>query len=282
MIVYLDMDGVVVDFIGGVGRLFGIDNLRGTWQDRIIASGCNNPEYRVSPVLGLTEGEVWRRIEEAGVEFWRALEAHEWYPDLLNFLEERYGRVVYLSTPANPSSATGKIQWLRDRHGSGFRDYVLCAPENKALLAGPEAILVDDYPKNVEAFQRAGGVGILWPMPWNQATAWRPPEGGDVARICERSILDMAEALVHGNRGAGYGHPAEDFACVAAHWTGNLGRLGCTCGVEIKARHVPLFMQAVKISRELKRPKLDNRIDGAGYWETADMVAREEPGAVKR
>ena len=37
----------------------------------------------------------------------------------------------------------------------------------KELMAGPNTILIDDYPNNVNKFNAAGGLGILVPSNWN-------------------------------------------------------------------------------------------------------------------
>ena len=46
-------------------------------------------------------------------------------------------------------------------------------------------------------------------------------------------------------------------------------------GVQIEAEDIPLIMNGIKMSRETNSPKRDNRTDGAGYWETLDMVREE-------
>lgn len=90
----------------------------------------------------------------------------------------------------------------------------------------------------------------------------------------EMSILEEAQSLVHGNRGDAYGHPLDDFSKSALIMNAVLyDKLKPGC--EIVAEDVPLIMQGVKISRETNKPKRDNRVDGAGYWETLDMVVEE-------
>lgn len=79
------------------------------------------------------------------------------------------------------------------------------------------------------------------------------------------SALEEAQRLVHGDRGEAYGHPFEDFSKSALIWTAILGK-------EITPEQVALCMVGVKISREVNKPKRDNRVDGAGYFETLEMV----------
>lgn len=83
-----------------------------------------------------------------------------------------------------------------------------------------------------------------------------------------RSILDEAKKIVHGDRGENYGHPFEDFSRTAQIWTAVLG-------TDVTPEQVALCMIGVKISRECNRPKRDNIVDGAGYFETLDMVKQE-------
>lgn len=82
------------------------------------------------------------------------------------------------------------------------------------------------------------------------------------------NILEEATRLVHGNRGADYGHPLDDFSRTAAMWSAILG-------TPVTAEQVGLCMCAVKISRQCNRPKDDNLVDLAGYAETVNMVIRE-------
>jgi nucleoside 2-deoxyribosyltransferase len=79
------------------------------------------------------------------------------------------------------------------------------------------------------------------------------------------SALQEAQRLVHGNRGDDYGHPIHDFSRTAQIWSAILG-------VEVKPEQVALCMVGVKISRECNKPKRDNRVDGAGYFETLQMI----------
>lgn len=79
------------------------------------------------------------------------------------------------------------------------------------------------------------------------------------------SILEEAHRLVHGDRGEDYGHPYDDFSRTAKIWSAILG-------VDVTPQQVALCMVGLKISREVHRPKRDNRVDGAGYFETLNMV----------
>lgn len=79
------------------------------------------------------------------------------------------------------------------------------------------------------------------------------------------SILLEAEELINGDRQEDYGHPYDDFSKTAAMWS-------ALAGVEIGPEMVPLFMIALKLSRQVHRPKMDNLVDIAGYAGTAEKV----------
>lgn len=82
------------------------------------------------------------------------------------------------------------------------------------------------------------------------------------------SILEEAKRIVHGERNENYGHPFEDFSRTAKIWSAILE-------IEISPEQVALCMVGLKISREINRPKRDNIVDGAGYFETLQMVKEE-------
>ena len=84
----------------------------------------------------------------------------------------------------------------------------------------------------------------------------------------KETILEEAKRIVHGDRGENYGHPFEDFSRTAKIWSAILE-------IEVTPEQVALCMVGLKISREINRPKRDNIVDGAGYFETLDMVKQE-------
>lgn len=84
------------------------------------------------------------------------------------------------------------------------------------------------------------------------------------------TILEEAQRLVHGNRGADYGHPIHDYERTGRIW-------GAILGIpDIDPRLCCLMMAGVKISREVNKHKRDNLTDLAGYAECASMVAEKQ------
>lgn len=81
------------------------------------------------------------------------------------------------------------------------------------------------------------------------------------------SAVQEAQRLVHGDRGANYGHPIDDFGRTGRLWAAILG-----LPEAVAPEMVGLCMAAVKISREVNKPSRDNRVDLAGYAETIEMI----------
>lgn len=96
------------------------------------------------------------------------------------------------------------------------------------------------------------------------------------------TILQEAQRLVHGDRGAAYGHPIDDYARTGMMWGAILHEWAKEAArapfpIAVPPRLATLCMVAVKISREVNHPKRDNRVDGCGYFECTDMIDAEEP-----
>lgn len=87
----------------------------------------------------------------------------------------------------------------------------------------------------------------------------------------EPTILTEAQRLVFGPREADYGHPILDLGRAARIWSVILD-------APVSAQQVALCMIGTKISRELHRPKEDNRIDIAGYAAVLDRIETYEGG----
>jgi hypothetical protein len=88
--------------------------------------------------------------------------------------------------------------------------------------------------------------------------------------IPAESPLAEADRLVSGDRQADYGHPIDDFTRTGRMW-------GAILGIpDVDPAHVGLCMAAVKISREVNKPKRDNITDLAGYAKTVHLVREQQ------
>ena len=157
MKVFLDLDGVLVNFGEGIYRAF-------------------NKEYNYP---GLPREWFWYRdwgVNDAEFDsvcdrqFFASLRwMHDGVP-ILAAVKEKFGadNIYLLTTPMNnPGSWSGKIDWVL-RHLPEYRKRLILTQVPKSLFVGPNAILIDDKDENIEEFVAAGGQGILVPRPWNK------------------------------------------------------------------------------------------------------------------
>jgi len=140
--IYLDMDGVIGDWDTSAQKLFD------------------------QPLAEISKSKIWKKIDGEGFKFWADMDLYPWTEEFVQSLRW-IDEVVICSTPSlDPRSAAGKLRWLQKLFGRNFRDYVLTP--KKHLLAKKRNVLIDDKEKNTDDFSRNGGIGILFPRPWNR------------------------------------------------------------------------------------------------------------------
>jgi Domain of unknown function (DUF6378) len=89
------------------------------------------------------------------------------------------------------------------------------------------------------------------------------------------TILEEADRLINGDRQVAYSHPLDDFTATGRVWGAILsGFLGQEVP-DIPAEYVAMMMVGVKLSRESRHLKRDNRVDGCGYFGCEDLVIQE-------
>ena len=90
----------------------------------------------------------------------------------------------------------------------------------------------------------------------------------------EETCLQEAQRLVYGDRGEDYGHPLLDYTKTADLLN---VVLHSKLTEPLEAEDVIMAMICVKISREINRPKRDNRVDMAGYAECLNRCRELSP-----
>lgn len=184
--IYLDLDGVLVDFMGGVARLAGVDV-------EPFYSSRNTHWWGVMDILKEQTGRDWSKedfwglIEDAGHDFWAGLEKYPWADELYDLCREMAPTVIMTSPGLHPSSASGKMEWIRDNL-TDVRRFAITPCKHH--MSHPGALLIDDAPPNFKLFTEHGGVCYLFPQPWNDVEGWR-----DRDRLGEiRSLIEQMKA----------------------------------------------------------------------------------------
>jgi hypothetical protein len=144
MKIYLDMDGVIADFFGGLEKKFNVDH----WKQ-----------------IPKTEKSI---LDLKGTDFFNVLEPYNSSAELVEFTKT-LGEFGICSSPLRgdrDNSAFWKRTWLT-RHGFLPELDMLIFTGQKERYAvdkidGTPNILVDDKPDNVKRWIEKGGIGIRY------------------------------------------------------------------------------------------------------------------------
>ena len=181
--IFLDVDEVLAQWVAATIKLLGAspDEVYSRWDalaprpwDLCEAIPCNS-------------WQMWDAIHSRGAAFWEEIEPFPWAHDLYERCAA-VAPVVLLTSPSrDPSSFSGKSAWIR-YHFPGC-DFLIGSCKHR--VAHPGAVLIDDSPKNCEAFREAGGHAILFPGVGNDLHG---VPGSDRARWVENALRGIARA----------------------------------------------------------------------------------------
>ena len=149
-IVYIDMDGVLADFFGGVEKLYGV----GHWK-----------ELSKDNKLDLKQ-EVINRI--TGTDFFATLPEFPGADQLITMVKKFTGSSFSILTSPlrgdHEVSSKYKRIWIEQHIEKPAQTIITGRKESYATdkASGTPNILIDDRPVNIERWQGAGGYGILY------------------------------------------------------------------------------------------------------------------------
>jgi hypothetical protein len=149
-IVYLDMDGVLADFFGGVEFLFGVDHWKELTNDKTKD----------------LKKQVIDRI--TGTDFFAVLPKFPTADALIELVKKYTGGKFSINTSPlrgdNENSAKYKRIWISNNIEQPDEIIVTGRKESyaKDKASGTPNILIDDRPINIQKWQAAGGYGILY------------------------------------------------------------------------------------------------------------------------
>jgi hypothetical protein len=294
-VIYLDMDGVLADFVTPSLKVAGIP----LTHDQVTTWNYFEPY--------MTADKFWGRID-GNRDFWFDLEPYPWAEELVNLCRSIAPVRFCSSPPLNPISATHKIRWLR---WHGFMDYEkndYHFTPHKHELAKPGRVLIDDSTANCLAFQKATGQAIEFPQPWNGAGHTISEQGDYSDRVTyvkrwlkfmhepltprneamaaefvehvkanlkpaddpKEDILDIASRITRGDRQSSYGPPDQDFRRTADMITAML-RHKLADGQQFETWEIAQMMIVIKLSRLQHSKKRDSVVDIAGYARCMDV-----------
>lgn len=138
---YCDLDGVMADFQGRVE----------SYGHGMFTRGKDKKK----------DSLLWSIVGAKGVGFWSGLDFLEEGKELWAEIK-KHRPIILTALPRNGSIAIqGKKEWVKNHLGPNV-EVVTCMRVEKKNYAGENSILIDDDERNIEEWEKAGGIGILY------------------------------------------------------------------------------------------------------------------------
>jgi 5'(3')-deoxyribonucleotidase len=158
---FLDMDGVLVDFVTGICEAHGLDNP----YLKPEALG----EFDMAKLWGMSNTAFWRPAKNLGLEFWASLKPTLYAKELVTLVESEFENVAILTAPSSdPSCIPGKRLWIEQHFPQFKKKIIFASAESKRLVAAANKVLIDDRDSNVEEWNQHSGIGVTFPCRWNK------------------------------------------------------------------------------------------------------------------
>ena len=146
--IYLDMDGVLADFDGGVRDLCHLE-----------------PRDQEEKDKGADEA-MWAAIREVG-HFYDKLELMSGAKEMFERIRNRYGSRCEILTGI-PKAKRGittagedKIRWTHRMLSKEITVNIVYREDKPRFCRGKESVLIDDRKSNIREWEEMGGTGIL-------------------------------------------------------------------------------------------------------------------------
>jgi len=149
-VVYIDMDGVLADFFGGVEKMYGVQHWKELTSDKTKD----------------LKSEVINRI--TGTDFFATLPRFDSAGELISMVKEFTGGNFSINTSPlrgdHTNSSKYKKLWIQNNIEQPDDIIITGRKESyaKDKASGTPNILIDDRPVNIDRWQNAGGYGILY------------------------------------------------------------------------------------------------------------------------
>tara|TARA_B110000902_G_scaffold59756_1_gene70222 strand:+ start:2092 stop:5484 length:3393 start_codon:yes stop_codon:yes gene_type:complete len=142
--IFVDMDGVLADFFGEWTKSQGVDD----WKE------IKNPEQAIGDIKNIDD-------------FWLNLPVLPKARNLLELIKQVKGKYKICTSPLadDPRSEPHKREWVK-KNLAFFPPEEVIVTHNKPQFAkqkdGTSNILIDDFGKNIDAWEAAGGIGFKY------------------------------------------------------------------------------------------------------------------------
>lgn len=108
------------------------------------------------------DASCYKRLK--GHLFWSSIEKFPWADELIDIVdEESKGNWIFLTKPMiDQYCYSGKAEWMMNHYRKYLKKLTIIAEDKSNLVRGPRDVLIDDHPKNVDLWSKAGGPTIFW------------------------------------------------------------------------------------------------------------------------
>jgi len=162
-----------------------------------------NFDKGVQELLGLPRVDQGKRTEEENARLHKAMREYDHFYDKLELLPNAkemfntiYGRFrercevlsgIPVPKKGIATAKDDKIAWMRRELSEDIKMNIVLRSEKVNYCTGKDCVLIDDFSKNIEEWEKAGGTGILFTS-WEEtmerleklACDDRTPETSDV------------------------------------------------------------------------------------------------------
>jgi 5'(3')-deoxyribonucleotidase len=146
MTIYFDLDGVLANFEGYI-KEHNIFYVPHETRDKAA------------------DAHMWEEIKKVD-RFYFQLEPMPGSLELFRRLNEKYHCEILSAIPKPHWGLVGteedKREWVAKYLGEDVKVNIVYREQKKDFAKGPQSVLVDDYEKNIRAWEEFGGTGILF------------------------------------------------------------------------------------------------------------------------
>ena len=143
--IYADLDGVLVNFDKG-------------WQDRtqnIYGRRISRDDYEKE----FSKNKAYKFGKSLDFDHWVNLEKMPDANVLWDYIS-KFNPNILSASPQSEDSIMGKRMWVKNNLNPQPNKVIL-DPEKWKYVSSPSDILIDDTPKKINQWKKAGGIGIL-------------------------------------------------------------------------------------------------------------------------
>lgn len=161
---FIDMDGVLCDFVAGALAAHGVE-ITDEIRNSLTAHDLYGPNQ--SPFVPWKNADdFWAPIAAQKSLFWRSLKSQHHTSELNKLFKQLpIERTFILTSPSrNEGCRLGKLQWIADM---GIEASVIFEKKKWRYVRSANDILLDDHHINIKRWRNAGGIAMCYKQPWN-------------------------------------------------------------------------------------------------------------------